>query len=41
VGWLATHLKEALGTGVIVVRGHNAARGEVRRLRAARRPSLA
>ena len=29
VGWLATHLKEALGTGVVAVCGHNAARGGV------------
>jgi len=29
VGWLTTHLKEALGTGVVVVCGHNAERGGV------------
>ncbi len=29
VGWLATHLKETLGTGVFVVCGHNSRRGGV------------
>jgi len=29
VGWLATHLKETLGTGVFVVCGHNSRRGGI------------
>jgi hypothetical protein len=29
VGWLATHLKQRLGTGVFVVCGQNAARGGI------------
>lgn len=29
VGWLASHLKAVLGTGVLVVCGHNGARGGV------------
>jgi hypothetical protein len=29
VGWLATHLKRKLGTGVFVVCGHNTARGGI------------
>jgi hypothetical protein len=29
VGWLATHLKATLGTGVLVVFGHNSARGGI------------
>lgn len=29
VGWLASHLKAAVGTGVLVVCGHNRARGGI------------
>jgi hypothetical protein len=29
VGWLATHLKRRLGTGVFVLCGHNSARGGI------------
>lgn len=29
VGWLASHIKQAVGTGVFVICGHNAARGGI------------